>query len=161
LRETPKYLIYSLFYKISLLDQNWIGLEHNNLFGILIFEIFPGINDNSDQIQPMELNIIIINKLLHTSSITEHLDNSNKEYYLQLQSNTKYFLILVENQPFLSFGFYYDNYISTIVIPSNVIIFIDTDLIQQYFLQFRVVEENISLMVFTDINCGNWNFTLT
>jgi hypothetical protein len=101
-----------------------IELQHNNLFDILIFESFLGIDDDSDQIQLMELNIIIINKLLHSSSITEHLDILNKKYYLQLQSNTKCFLVPVENQFFSFCGSYYNNYILTIVIPSNVTTFI-------------------------------------
>jgi hypothetical protein len=150
----------SLFYKQSSLDQSWIGLQDNSLLGILIFESFPEVDDGPDQIQPLELDIVLINKLLHTNSITEHLDIHNKEYYLQLQSNTKCFLVSVEKQSFLSYGTYYDNYISTIVAPPNITTFIDIDVIQQHLLRYGVVSEDIGSMVFADMKCGDWNFTL-
>jgi hypothetical protein len=108
----------------------------------------------------MDLNITLINKLLHTNSITNYLNVNNKEYYLQLENNTKCFLVPVENQPFLTFGFFYDNYISTIVPPANITTFIDINLIQQHLLRFGVVDEDIGSLVFADMKCRDWNFTL-
>jgi hypothetical protein len=87
------------------------------------------IIDSLDQIQPLELDVALINKLFHTNSITEYLDIHNKEYYLQLQNNTKCFLVPVGKQAFLSYGIYYDNYISTIDIPPNITSFIDIDVV--------------------------------
>jgi hypothetical protein len=88
------------------------------------------------------------------------LNVNNKEYYLQLENNTKYFLVPIENQPFLTFGFLNDNYISTIVSPANITTFIDINLIQQHLLRFGVVDKDISSLVFADIKCGDWNFIL-
>jgi hypothetical protein len=74
----------SLFYKNSSLDLHWIGLERNNLNGILLFNSFPEVKDSSKQIQPLHLNSIMINKLLYTGTVTEHLNIESKKYYLQL-----------------------------------------------------------------------------
>jgi hypothetical protein len=59
-----------------------IEIPLNNLEEILVFKEFPDINYGSEEIKLMNLNIFLINKLLHIISITEHLNIYNKEYYL-------------------------------------------------------------------------------
>ena len=115
---------------------------------------------SSEQIQPLHLNSIMINKLLHTGTVTEHLNIESKKYCLQLQSNTKCFLVSVENQPFFILEKFYNQNISLLESEINVTNYININLVKQHLLHYRVVTEDIGCFILADIVCGCWSFIL-
>jgi uncharacterized protein YaiI (UPF0178 family) len=93
----------------------------------------------------------MINKLLHTATVTKHLNIESKEYYLQLQSYSKCYLIFVENQPFFILEKYYNQNISLLESYINVTNYIYINVVEHHLLCYRVVTEDIIL---ADILCS-------
>ena len=63
----------ALSYKECSLQQDWIGLNGINSPGILLFHSFPDITQIPPLIEPQELNDELLQTLLGTNSITNHL----------------------------------------------------------------------------------------
>jgi hypothetical protein len=82
----------SLCYKESSLCNEWLEINVTNV-GILLFHSFPEFTMNPNLVEPKELNRNTIMNLLNISAIVKDLDVQNKEWYLNLYSNSKFYLV--------------------------------------------------------------------
>jgi hypothetical protein len=87
----------ALFYKQSSLDISWSSLNFVSIFGILLFHKFPNVINMLKLLNPQILSVNLIQNLLNNSSITQLLNIENKEFYLHLLADTKFYWIKWQN----------------------------------------------------------------
>jgi hypothetical protein len=83
----------SLQYKENSLLFEWMEINGMKNVGIFFFHSFPRITITLSFVAPKELKARIISDLLSSLAIVKNLDSANKEFYLQLYVNTKFYLI--------------------------------------------------------------------
>jgi hypothetical protein len=92
----------SLQYKKNSLLFEWMKINGMKNVGILFFHFFPGIIITLSFVASKELKAKIISDLLSSSAIVKDLDSANKEFSLQLYTDTKFYLVDQSKQNFLN-----------------------------------------------------------
>jgi hypothetical protein len=82
----------ALFYKQSSLDISWNSLNSASIFGILLFHKFSHVINMLQLLNLQNLDVDLIQNLLNNISITQSLNIQNKEFYLYLLADTKFYL---------------------------------------------------------------------
>jgi hypothetical protein len=98
----------SLQYKENSLLSEWMEINGMENVGILFFHFFSGITIILSFVAPKELKAKIISDLLSSLAIVKDLDSANKEFYLQLYVNTKFYLVDQFKQKFLNLEPFYN-----------------------------------------------------
>ena len=147
----------SMFYKISSLRDEWKGISTENN-GILLFTSFPDIDKNPPLTPLKELETEVIQSFMKHTSITDNLDTESLEFYLTLQTNSKFYLAEQTPEHLFSFGPFYT--IDEEIIPTsehwNKII--TTDEIEQHFLRHNVMPSDVDSYAVVNIALNNSPF---
>ena len=150
----------ALSYKECSLQQDWIGLNGINSPGIILFHSFPDITHIPTLIEPQELNHELLETLLGTTSITNHLDDDNMEWYLQLLGNSIFYLTNVAPSHLLIIGPHYLVPAQPPTFPAHVNHFISADTVQQHLLRYGIVESDINSIIIADLPFANFPFSI-
>ena len=82
----------SMFYKTSSLQDERNGISSTENNGILLFTSFPDIDKNPPLTPLKELETEMIQRFMKHTSITDNLDAESLEFYLTLQTDSKFYL---------------------------------------------------------------------
>jgi hypothetical protein len=132
------------------------GMEN---VGILFFHSFSKITIIPSFVASKELKAKIISDLLSSSAIVKDLNSANKEFYLQLYANTKFYLVDQLLQNFVNLGLFYNVSEEMLVYGPHINKFIEIDIIQQHFIRYGILETDIGSVVIANIPFGNFPFT--
>jgi hypothetical protein len=142
------------------LDSSWIGISETNSDGILIFSEISDITESPELLQNELLDSNLIQNFLDNSSIVSSLSTENKEYYLQLVSDSTFYITTQPPQQFFTLGPFFNVQLEPILLPSKITTYITIDEIQQNFLRHGITKKDIDTLALFDIECGQMHFTL-
>jgi hypothetical protein len=126
-----------------------------------LFTEIPDITESPQHLIPNDFDSNLIQTLLNTSSIIAYFDTNIKSYYLQLFSNSTFYIIDPSINQIFSFGPHYNNNnISNLSSKKTQEIGITVDELQQHFLRNGIVQEDIGSNVIINMQCGQLPFTL-
>ena len=108
------------------------------------------------------MDLTIIDTILNTDTITQHLDSLHKEWYLKLFSNNTFYFqsspsnsFFPENGPLLELQ---STNMESEEKEEPMIISVDT--IQQHLLRYGITEEHINKFILAHVECNGLSFLL-
>ena len=150
----------SLMYKENSLCSQWLRIDGNANVGIFIFQAFSVVTMNPLLVTPKDLEARIISDLLCSPAIVKDLDAANKEWYLQLYADSKFYLVDLSSSNFFNLGPFYAVPEEPVVYGPNINKFIEVDTIQQHLIRYGILEKDIGSVVIANLAFGDFPFTL-
>jgi hypothetical protein len=90
----------------------------------------------------------------------KNLDSINKEFYLQLYADTKFYLVDQPSSNFVNLGPFYSVPEELPVYGPLINKFIEVDIIQQHLIRYGILESDINSDIITNLSFGDFPFTL-
>ena len=150
----------SMFYKTSSLQDEWNDISSTENNGILLFTSFPDIDKNPPLTPIKELETEVIQRFMKHTSITDNLDAESLEFYLTLQTDSKFYLDEQTPEILFSFGSFHTTDEEIISTSEHWNKIITTDEIEQHFLRHNVMPSDVGSYAVVNIALNNSPFIL-
>ena len=142
------------------MQQLWRGISEEITDGILLFENIPDIVESPLILPTQNLDTTLTQTFLNVPSITSSFDTNSKVYYLQLVSNTTFYIIEQPPKEFFWLGPHFNVPEESIRICTTITPPITVDVIQQHLLRHGITKDDIGSNILLDLICEEDQFTI-
>jgi hypothetical protein len=111
-------------------------------------------------LDPQNLDVDLIQNLLNNTSITQSFNVQNKEFYLYLLADTKFYLDQIPKVSVFSLELFFEIYIEQSNLESNINKQIEIDEILQHLIRYEIVKEDLGTIIIANINFGDFLFLI-